>query len=237
LEGVYEDASLDQQWTYQTNDGTIKSSSTGKCLHEQDPIFMKGTTSLLHETTQHFNFTLGGRAATTADCQVATKWDIGQYIGGSIVSRSSGLCLEVAKLEYIPEIQGKRIQTAPCQQLKKDYYDIREHQSWVNPNGIFKNLYQRQCLTIDRDAYPGIEQEVWSAPLADGSISVLAINKGFTTKTMKLTIDMLGLDTKKSYRLRDLWSQSNLVEILSNEKAHSFVVKSHASVMLKVTAI
>lgn len=230
--GEYEDSPMDQQWSYQT-DGTIKSTSTGRCLMEQEPF-----KELSH--LDHFNFTLGLRAVITAECSVATKWDQNRFIGGSIVSRTTGLCLEVAKMEYIPIIQGKRIQTAPCQTpdvLNRKYWDVREHQSWTAPNGALLNLYQRQCLTVDRDAFPGLTEEVWAAPMADGSTAVLLVNKGEMTKTMQLTLDMIGLDSTKTYHMRDLWTHTDLVQPLSVDAKRTFVVKSHASVMLKVTAV
>ena len=77
---------------------------------------------------------------------------------------------------YIP--QGKRIQTATCQAWGSVAdVDVREHQSWVSlPGGVLKNLYQRQCLTVDRDAYTGLQREIWMAPLVDG-YAVLLFNK------------------------------------------------------------
>jgi len=227
--GQYEDKPIDQQWSYQA-DGTIKSASTGRCLLEQAPL-----KDLAH--LDNFNFTVGLQAVTTADCSVATKWDQNQLTGGAITSRSTGLCLEVAKLEYLPIIQGKRIQTAPCQSIRRDEWDVREHQSWTTPNGVLRNLYQRQCLTVDHDAFPGLTEEVWAAPLADGSTAVLLVNKGRITKNMELTVDMVGLDATKTYRMRDLWTHTDLVQTLSIDQKHSFVVKSHASVILKVTAV
>jgi hypothetical protein len=232
VQGVYEDAAIDQQWTYQT-DGTIKSVSLNACLQELPPI------KELAGISDFFNFTVGLRTVTTTtDCASATKWDIGQYIGGSIVSRDSKLCLEVEKMEYIPIVQGKRVQTAPCQTFdvqQKTFFDVREHQSWTTPYGTLRNLYQRQCLTVDRDAYPGVMEEIWMAPIENSGFTVLMINKGPITKTMELTIEKLGLDSSKRYKLRDLWAQSDLTTALSTKQSRTFIVQSHASVMLKLT--
>ena len=233
VRGTYEDNIHDQEWEY-TADGTIKSTNTGECLHELPGLLGNAVGS-----SEHFDFNLGLRGVTTKDCATATKWDIEQHIGGSIISRDSGLCLEVAKFEYLPIIQGKRIQTAPCQPLPKDkyYLDVREHQSWVRPSHFLKNLYQDQCLTIDRDAYPGLMEEVWLSPLADGSYTVLIVNKGPVEKRFELTTDMLGLTDKRArYSLRDLWQHKDLIEKLSSSNSVSFMIKSHASVMLKLTA-
>ncbi len=54
--------------------------------------------------------------------------------------------------------------------------DAREHQSWTAPNGLLRNLYQRQCLTVDRDAFSSPAKEVWVSDLQDG-LAVLFVNK------------------------------------------------------------
>ncbi len=57
------------------------------------------------------------------------------------------------------------------------YKDVTEHQSWTQPGGrLLLSLYQRQCLTVNRDAYPGHWKEVWVAELTDG-LAVLLVNK------------------------------------------------------------
>lgn len=231
VSGVYEDSLHDQQWEYQT-DGTIRSSSTGECLYEHPGLLDSELSS-----SGHFNFSIGLRGVTTKNCAQATQWNLGQYAGGSIVSRSSGLCLEVAKLETKNLVQGKRVQTGPCQSAEKsqDNLDVREHQSWTTPDGLFLNLYQRQCLTIDHDAYPGIHEELWMSPLADGSYTVLIVNKGKTPKKFTLTTDMAGLPDGR-YKLRDLWEHKDLTERLTGKTPATFVIQSHASVMLKVTS-
>ena len=234
VEGTYEDSLQDQQWAYQA-DGTILSTSTGECLHEFPPLIDREVS----ENVQFLgNFTIGFRPVTTKNCAEATKWDIGQDIGASIKSRDSGLCLEVTKLEFLPIAQGKRIQTAPCQDLSRSHYalDVREHQSWTNPHHLFLNLYQRQCLTIDRDAYPGIQEEVWLGPLADGSYSVLIVNKGRSEKKFTLTLDMLGF-TSGRFQARDLWEHTDLTKPLTVSTPLNFLIKSHASVMLKLTRL
>jgi hypothetical protein len=233
VEGAYEDKISDQQWEY-TTDGTIRSISTGGCLHELATGFFNDA----EVTTPHFNFSKPVHAVTTADCSQATKWDLGQLVGGSIVSRSSGLCLEVNKFEELPIVQGKRIQTAPCQIPSSEnnhfYVDVREHQSWTTPNQVLFNLYQRQCLTIDHDAFPGATKEVWKGPLVDGAYSLLIVNKGRHTMKFTLTTDMVGLNGG-TYHVRDLWEHSDMKRSFSDKSSLTFTIKSHASVMLKAT--
>jgi hypothetical protein len=136
--------------------------------------------AMLQQMNSFFNHSFGVRGVSTASCDIATRWRIGQNNGGNIISETSNLCLEVSRFIKIAIIQGKRVQTAPCNYLtEKVYFDFFEHQAWTTPNDRLLNLYQRQCLTVDRDAFPGVVKEVWSGPLSNHSHVVLLFNKGY----------------------------------------------------------
>jgi hypothetical protein len=240
--GAYEDQPEDQQWQYHADDHTIRSVSTGRCLRESDA---KANFAEFVEATSHFDLAPGLRTVTAVDCASAdvTKWDLNRGDGAAIVSRSSGLCLEVAKESEVPEVQGKRIQTAPCHTFDKQdhtYFDISEHQSWSMPQGKLLNLYQRQCLTVDRDAYPGASAEVWAAPLEGDRWAVMVLNKGKTPNKIQLTLDMLQLPASKKpqrFGMRDLWKHEDLTLPLTASQGHEFVLKGHESAMLVLTPL
>jgi hypothetical protein len=238
-EGAYEDAKESQQWSYEA-DGTIKSAQTGRCLSEVNWQDAEDLSAVLPEGEIYTNHTAHLHSVTTADCAVATKWDAGQFVGGSIVSRASGLCLEVAKEDPLAVFQGKRIQTGGCRAAftgNHGVFDPTEHQSWNTPRSTLLNLYQRQCLTIDADAMTGLAQEVWVAPLADNSLGVLLLNKGPVTTVMTLDAAKIGMSASDStvYKIRDLWLQEALTRTFSASTPVDFKVNSHGVVMLKLT--
>ena len=238
--GAYEDSPADQEWVYQS-DGTIKSTSTGACLREISFRTAEQLSAhMLPAEALHSNRTALFHSVSTASCDAATKWDVGQYIGGAVVSRDSKLCLEVVKEDIVPVLQGKRVQTGPCQSItvKHGYMDVSEHQAWTAPGGgALRNLYQRQCLTVDRDAMSGLTQEVWVAPQADKSLAVLLLNKGAAKTTMTLDASMLGAAGTQGavYSMRNLWTHEDLQQTLSSGNSAQFVVESHGVVMLKLT--
>jgi len=231
----YEDAKEDQDWVL-SDEGTIMSSSTGRCLSEvsfEDALTLAETA--FGAEAVHSNRSELMHSVTTADCSTATLWDAGQYIGGSIVSRSSQLCLEVAKEDFLPVVQGKRVQTAPCHDLfGKQFLDVTEHQSWTAPGSALLNLYQRQCLTVDRDAFSGVAEEVWMTPMSGGSVAVLLLNKSPVERLMTLDGSVVGLSGGK-YAMRDLWRGEDLIRSMSADQSEQFLVKSHDAVMLKLT--
>jgi hypothetical protein len=116
---MFEDNPLDQEWIYQPDDGTIMSSSTGLCLTEHVDVSTATLNYTSLSTVDNPYDILSGlvqnHVVFVSDCDSATKWDIGQRAGGSIVSRTSKRCLEVSTNDLIPIAQGKRIQTGICQ--------------------------------------------------------------------------------------------------------------------------
>jgi hypothetical protein len=210
---VYEDKYSDQQWTL-NDDGTLMNKESSLYLMENG-------------VDQLFSVTV------TSDPLLATRWEAGSIDGGSITSVYSGRCLEVSKFELDAKTQGKRVQTGICLKgIVKDekVYDIREHQSWSNPSMYLLNLYQRQCLTIDRDA-PSGSSEIWMTALSDGAVVVMFLNKGEHPTEMMITFDSLNLvGTDKPVNVRDLWSHTT--DVRMNEV--SVVVPSHDVSLFKL---
>lgn len=230
ISGAYEDSPKDQQWTLQ-DDGTIQSISTGECLLELTPKSSNSVSNILVDELD-YTFGLWG-VSTTSSCETATRWKYAQGNGGGIVSDTTGRCLEVSNFELIPLIQGKRVQTGECRKLEE--IDVSSHQGWVHPNGQLMNLYQRQCLTVDRDAPTGLKQEIWSTPLVDNSIAVMLANRGPIESIMTLSWDMIGVDSGSVYKVRDLWKHEDIHAAQKNQL--NVLVPSHGVVMLKLSPV
>lgn len=229
-EGAYEDDPKDQQFALQ-DDGTIQSLSTGECLLELTP---KSTNSVSNPLVDELDYTFGlWGVSTTAACETATKWKFAQGNGGGIVSETTGRCLEVSNFEFIPLIQGKRIQTGEC--LKPEDVDVSSHQGWVHPTGKLVNVYQRQCLTVDRDAPSGLLHEIWSAPLSGNSMAVMLANRAPVESLMTVTWEMLGLSSNSVYKVRDLWKHEDIHAAQRTQV--NVLVPSHGAVMLKLTPV
>ena len=88
-------------------------------------------------------------------------------------------------------------------------------------------------MTVNRDAPPGKKEEIWSAPLADGSVAVMLFNKGKLAASISVTWEMLGLEQDSQYRVRDLWAHENKKLPATNEI--TMLVESHGVVMLKLS--
>lgn len=242
---VYEDSIIDQQWILQS-DGTIKSLSNGLCLIETSSI--RST----NESESGLNNILYG--ISTSECSSATTWLTEGYLGGSIISKKSGLCLEVSKFELSAVIQGKRLQTAKCRIISDDpidggsykgFIDVREHQSWImrpiqleNFQSSFTlvNLYQRQCLTVNKDA-PNGDKEIWNVDLSDNSMAILLLNKGHIEQTITFSKDMITKDLISRYKVYDLWTKKEIIHDFSESKEFSRIVKSHGVSYLKLTPL
>lgn len=239
-----QDALLDQQWTWQ-QDGTIVSHATGLCLAERAELAASGEEEDLLRSFEgaasslsELDFSLGEGRVTTDVCANATRWDLAQRSGGALVSRESGRCLEVAANPIVIFTDGKRVRTAPCMPEvlhDKKFVNIREHQGWTQPSGVkgaqLMNLYQRQCLTIDRDAPLGLLQEVWSTSLATGELAVMLLNKGPTQARMSVAWQQLGLAAAQVRAVRDLWAHAE-VGVAARLSAE---VPSHGVALFKIS--
>lgn len=234
-EGFYQDDPSDQQFVLDSN-GYLRNNEF--CLQEITDINSLLLVQHSPDTAEYFNTASNKVNMVVLDsCSAnSTQWVLAGD-GGNIVSQRSGYCLEVSKLDLQPLIQGKRVQTSTCAPLIDDklVYDPSEHQSWVFPNGNLLSLYQRQCLTLDRDAFHGW-QEYWAAPLSDNRFAVLLLNKGSDDVDMTLKLSYLSsMDVKSKYSLRDLWLKQDLAAVLSADEDATFQVKSHDVVMLVLT--
>lgn len=268
IEGAYEDAAVDQQWSWEENQ-TIKSKSTGRCLYEVRNVSESSLIGLNiikefgdsdsnsdsdsdSDSDSRFinsiEFEFGSHRVTTIDCSdpSVTKWDVGANAGGNVISKASGLCLEVARLNLggtlVNLMQGKRIQMGRCQDSsypKQKDVDVSEHQSWSLPKGQMLSLYQRSCLTVNRDAPVGLHEEVWLTDLVDGSIVVMFLNKSRRERLISVDIDLLGLvngGVGVQFNIQDLWTSETVIQAL-HLGFISRLVPSHGSVLLKIHKI
>lgn len=102
-------------------------------------------------------------------------------------------------------------------------------------------LTNKEVIAIDQDP-AGIEgyklkddgdQEVWVKPLADGSWSVLLLNRGKDNAFITLKISDLGIKKAGTYTVRNLWSHKEEQRTDGLVRAN---VGSHNIQMFKVTA-
>ncbi|KAJ3096817.1 hypothetical protein HDU97_005561 [Phlyctochytrium planicorne] len=68
--------------------------------------------------------------------------------------------------------------------------------------------------------------DVWAGPLSDGSTVAVVLNRRNNVQSFDFQPSMAGLDNTKTYKVRDLWSRSNIGTVtgslkLSNMPAHS----------------
>lgn len=120
--------------------------------------------------------------------------------------------------------------------------NIRENQGWTQPTGVkgaqLLNLYQRQCLTVDRDAPLGLRQEIWSTTLSSGNLVVMLMNKGKLPAHMAVSWELLGLEVPKGEAhkivMTDLWTHEEVrVQPLMQEVGA--VVAPHGVVVLQIS--
>ena len=122
------------------------------------------------------------------------------------------------------------------------------------------NLYQRSCLTIDRDAPYGHILEIYKVPLSnsdntngengdntsgtgggmeDGVVAMLIWNKSDKESVLEVTWEMMGLVSTDEYTVIDLWASESESDTLSDTMSNSIhlVIPTHGVKMLKMIPI
>ena len=248
---LHQDDPIDQQWQF-TDDGKFFSPSTGMCLVEDqiDETASSETASKTESYDQYLGMDAPSfnnrfrRSVRLGSCEEnsTTTWISGVGYGGQIQSKSSGNCLEVLtsnKDRFLAT--GKKLLTSRC-----ETGSLREHQSFVMPhglNGTMINLYQRSCITVDRDAPPG-DLEAWVTPLANNDVAVLLVNKDPILRKISIPYDSIneglkGLDeniylqSDKTYMMKELWSGKDIKQGAA-ESIDQFV-PGHGSKVLVVS--
>jgi len=267
-----QDAFEDQMWNLRA-DGRIESESTGQCLQEVAEADMQMTgdsaadlalLASIEEGEVDMDLQVGavgvdadrrnalGTAIRTTDCQDATQFGFFEGIGGSLISQSSGMCVEVSTENQFPLWQGKRLQTNKCDKVERDGLatathgrDTQQHQSWVLQRrtaanvGQLKNLYQRQCLTVDRDFPQGRTLELWQSPLSDGVGGYVLLLLNLSERTQKritITPQMMQLPAEtdiSGWTALDLWTKAQM-QVGADGSILVDSVAPHGVVMLRV---
>ncbi len=92
-----------------------------------------------------------------------------------------------------------------------------------------KFVYQARRLLDDGDL------EVWARPLfstMSGEVAVALLNRSESSQKIILKMDSIGIDNKKGYTLKDLWTKDNYP--LSTQNEISREVPPHGVVVLKI---
>jgi len=96
------------------------------------------------------------------------------------------------------------LQTQTC--LNKDSTQLFR----IN-NGMIVHIGTQKCLTGPFVMNPmNITTQVWAKPLYDGSIAVVAFNRGNGARDIPITWDMIGLNMNTAANLRDLWKHQDI---------------------------
>jgi len=133
---------------------------------------------------------------------------------GSFQSDFGTLCAEGFPTNYSTQSDVRLWECNPSTQ-----------QNWAYTNGAIQNSETGQCITISRG------DEVWAAPLSDGSHAVVLFNRAVGAQNVTLPFSILGI--KGSATIRDLWAHADLGTFSTS---FSTSVNPQGAIALKVTA-
>jgi alpha-galactosidase len=147
-----------------------------------------------------------------------------RWNGSELVSQD-GLCLDVYR-GAIRSRSNKTAQAYPC--------DGTDYQQWSfnATTGLIMNVATEKCLTLDYQN--AVSTQVYAGPLVDGEWAVVVVNRDdYKTQSITVTWSSLGLDSNKSFIVRDLWKHEDLGKYTNSYTAID--VAPHGSKTIKLT--
>jgi len=148
-------------------------------------------------------------------CQQSLNQEWNYVQNTTIVSRMNQYCVDVWYG------QGPEVDAYPC--------NGGDNEKWAY-DPVKKTLSSvGKCLTSKR---ADELVEAWMGPLKDGTYALVVVNRAASSQNINFSFSDLGLKASKVY-LRDLWEHKDI----GGAKEISVELKSHASVMYKVTIL
>ncbi|CAF3928076.1 unnamed protein product [Rotaria sp. Silwood1] len=172
------------QWTYNSQDGTIRSALNGRCLSINNCSTVEGATIVLSEC--HIN-------DSQTQCQGKNQqWTVG-IADQTIVSQMNGMCLNF-NLQHGPNVDAHTCNEQDYQQWL-----------WNATDGTVQTKHDGQCLTVLQ------ELEVWAGSLSDHSQAVVLLNRG-NTESESITVKWtdIGFSNDQAAVVRHLWTREDL---------------------------
>jgi hypothetical protein len=194
------------QWTYNAQDGSIRSVLNGKCLSIESCSAAESTNIVLSECRIN---------DPQAPCQGKNQqWTI-NTIDQTIVSQMHGKCLDVYNFDR-PSVNA-----FSCNK--------QDNQQWIwhTIDGSIRSKQGDKCLT----QVP--ELEVWAGPLYDGSAAVVLLNRGNTSEPITVHWTDIGFPVTDSALVRDLWARKDIGPFRNNYTSPN--IAPHAVMMLKIS--
>ncbi|CAF4976432.1 unnamed protein product [Rotaria sp. Silwood1] len=195
------------QWTYNSQDGTIRSALNGRCLSINNCSTVEGATIVLSEC--HIN-------DSQTQCQGKNQqWTVG-IADQTIVSQMNGMCLNF-NLQHGPNVDAHTCNEQDYQQWL-----------WNATDGTVQTKHDGQCLTVLQ------ELEVWAGSLSDHSQAVVLLNRG-NTESESITVKWtdIGFSNDQAAVVRNLWAREDLGIFTSNFTSPN--ITYHSVIMLKIT--
>ncbi|UJR30271.1 hypothetical protein I4U23_017809 [Adineta vaga] len=196
-----------RQWTFNSQDGTIRSAIDGRCL------------TIDHcDTNEAANIVLTTCRASDpqAPCQGKNQqWTIDSTTQ-NVISQLNGKCLDVFNFD------GSNIAAFTCNKKNNQAW------FWNSTDESVRSKLNGKCLTVQQ------EIEIWAGPLSYGSQAVLLFNRGGSGSepiTVKWTD--IGFPSDHAAIVRDLWARKTLGTFTGSFTSPN--IDRHAVMMLNVT--
>jgi len=176
------DGSKIQQWTYNSDDKTIRHVQSGLCLDIPQCSKSAGTALDL------FQCHVG---SPNQECNsLNQQWKLNS--NSTITSELDGQCVDLY------DFNGPTVQTYDC--------NGGANQEWKYDDNAKTFASGSTCLTVGASG----NLEVYAGPLADKSIAVVLLNRAYVSATITANWADIGLVASTKANVRDLWQKRDV---------------------------
>jgi len=181
------DGSVDQQWTINNADKTIRHVPSGLCLDV--PNCAKNAGTQLDLFTCHVG-------TPNQECDsVNQQWTINK--NGSITTELDGQCLDLY------DFTGPAVQTYDCNGGTNQQWTYNSATKTLSADGF--------CIGVQAG-----NLEVYAGPLANKAVAVVLFNRGVISTSITAYWTDIGLSANTKATVRDLWLKQNLGTFSNN---------------------
>jgi len=211
-----------QTWTY-GSDQKFRIQADGRCLDidecNTDP---NGDNVSVYDCHTFEEDEKKRKGKPRADC--AGKNQLWTVSGTQIIAQLDSYCLDVYEGSDGSQYD-RNVQTFPCHSSSNE--------QWVfnSTTGQILNTGTGKCLGLDNGA---AQTQVYASQLENAAYAAVLLNRDNTNSaSITVTWTSLGVDSSKSFTVRDLWAHKDLGTFTTSYTATN--VAPHASVTLKLT--
>lgn len=206
---------------------TARCEEAAKVSWHGSQIMKVDTSECLSASSSHLESSTGNPAAQWRPCDASASQQWQNRSATALVNAETSMCLEVAWSHSSP---GATVEVNTCGDWPSEAWTLSADQQQ-----IVSGLNTENCLggvSTTQASSSKSTSEVWYAPLHDGTVAAVLLNRGEEDISIRVDFDAVGFLTHRKLIIRDVWTQNSLGE---HEDEYEQVVARHSAAFIELS--